>query len=186
MTIERMIELLEIEHECMRRGAHSECDRDCARCELVQDDQELDEMYTGVIALLKEQDKLLHKKQKDIDRLCTEISEWKHKFHDKSLKEQDAKYPVCEKCGKKIDHIITSVFNYDGSDSEYSFPITYDENGGCIQFSTTQNWTGYELSDAEQKDSIRCPFCREFPFDANEEIELYEPEEVVVMMWEGR
>lgn len=103
------------------------------------------------------------------------------------LKEHETKYPVCEKCGKKIDHIITSVFNsYDGSDSEYSFPITYNEDGGCIQFSTTQNWTGYELSDTEKKDSIRCPFCREFPFDANEEIELYEPEEVVVMMWEGR
>lgn len=103
------------------------------------------------------------------------------------LKEQETKHPVCEKCGKKIDHIITSVFNsYDGSDSEYSFPITYNEDGGCIQFSTTQNWTGYELSDTEQKDSIRCPFCREFPFDANEEIELYEPEEVVVMMWKGR
>ena len=102
------------------------------------------------------------------------------------LKEQETKYPVCEKCGKKIDHIITSVFNYDGSDSEYSFPITYNEDGGCIQFSTTKNWTGYELLDAEQKDRIRCPFCREFPFDANEEIELYEPEEVVVMMWKGR
>ena len=102
------------------------------------------------------------------------------------LKEQETKYPVCEKCGKKIDHIITSVFNYDGSDSEYSFPITYNEDGGCVQFSITQNWTGYELSDTEQKDRIRCPFCREFPFDDNEEIELYEPEEVVVMMWEGR
>lgn len=56
MTKERMIELLEIEHECMRRGAHNECDRDCANCELVQDDRDLDEMYTGVIALLKEQE----------------------------------------------------------------------------------------------------------------------------------
>jgi DNA-directed RNA polymerase subunit RPC12/RpoP len=101
------------------------------------------------------------------------------------LKEQETKYPKCEKCGKKIDHIITSVFNYDGSDSEYSIPITYEDEG-CIHFSTTQNWTGYELSDTEQKDGIRCPFCHEFPFDANEEIELYEPEEVVVMMWEGR
>ena len=102
------------------------------------------------------------------------------------LKEQETKCPVCEKCGKKIDHIITSVFNYDGSDSEYSFPITYNEDGGCVQFSTTQNWTGYELTDAEQKDGIRCPFCHEFPFDTNEEIVLYEPEEVVVMMWERR
>ena len=53
MTKERMIELLKIERECMRRGAHNECDRDCARCELVQDDRDLDEMYTGVIALLR-------------------------------------------------------------------------------------------------------------------------------------
>lgn len=43
----------------------------------------------AILELLKEQDELLHKKQKDIDRLCNEISEWKHKFHDKSLKEQE-------------------------------------------------------------------------------------------------
>jgi len=43
----------------------------------------------GKCELLKEQDEWLHKKQHDIDRLCNEISEWKHKFHDKSLKEQD-------------------------------------------------------------------------------------------------
>ena len=54
MTTERMIELLEIEHECMLRGAHNECDRNCADCELVQDDDELHEMYTNVIALMKQ------------------------------------------------------------------------------------------------------------------------------------
>lgn len=56
MTIQRMIELLEIEHECMLRGAHDDCDRNCADCELVQDDGDLHEMYTDVIALLKEQE----------------------------------------------------------------------------------------------------------------------------------
>lgn len=56
MTIERMIELLEIEHECMLRGSHDDCDRNCADCELVQDDGDLHEMYTNVIALLKEQE----------------------------------------------------------------------------------------------------------------------------------
>ena len=56
MTIQRMIELLEVEHECMLRGAHDDCDRDCANCELVQDDGDLHEMYTDVIALLKEQE----------------------------------------------------------------------------------------------------------------------------------
>lgn len=53
MTLERMIELLEIEHECMLRGSHGDCDRNCANCELVQDDWELHEMYTGVIDILK-------------------------------------------------------------------------------------------------------------------------------------
>ena len=56
MTIQRMIELLEIEHECMLRGAHDDCDRNCADCELVQDDGDLHEMYTDVIALLKERE----------------------------------------------------------------------------------------------------------------------------------
>lgn len=60
MTIQRMIELLEIEHECMLRGAHDDCDRNCADCELVQDDGDLHEMYTNVIALLKEQEKLVN------------------------------------------------------------------------------------------------------------------------------
>lgn len=56
MTIQRMLELLEIEHECMLRGSHDSCDRNCADCDLVQDDDELHEMYTNVIALLKEQE----------------------------------------------------------------------------------------------------------------------------------
>lgn len=59
MTIQRMIELLEIEHECMLRGAHDDCDRNCADCELVQDDGDLHEMYTDVIALLKEQEAMI-------------------------------------------------------------------------------------------------------------------------------
>ena len=55
MTIQRMIELLEIEHECMLRQSHDVCDCKCADCELAQDDYELDEMYIDVITLLKAQ-----------------------------------------------------------------------------------------------------------------------------------
>jgi hypothetical protein len=51
-----MIELLEIEHECILRNSHDDCDRDCADCDLVQDDEELHEMYTDVIALVKKQE----------------------------------------------------------------------------------------------------------------------------------
>ena len=52
MKIDRIIELLEIEHECMLRGAHNVCDRNCSECELVQDDTELHEMYVSAIAIL--------------------------------------------------------------------------------------------------------------------------------------
>ena len=56
-------------------------------------------LATKILALLKEQEELLYKKQKDIDRLCNEISEWKHKFHDKSLKSQEGT-ELCDRCGR--------------------------------------------------------------------------------------
>jgi DNA-directed RNA polymerase subunit RPC12/RpoP len=89
--------------------------------------------------------------------------------------------PTCERCGKKIAHINTSVFNYDGSDSDVSLPVQYDPTSGCISFTTSQNWTSYELTDEERKDDIRCPYCGKYPFDMKCEIELYES--VEVLMW---
>lgn len=76
MTIQRMVELLEIEHECILRAGHDDCDRNCADCDLVQDDWELHEMYTDVIALLKE-----HEPQSVIfDRQCeVEPGRWERK-----------------------------------------------------------------------------------------------------------
>ena len=56
MTVERMIELLEIEKECVLRNASGECNRYCAGCDLLQDDTELHEMYTEAIALLRTQE----------------------------------------------------------------------------------------------------------------------------------
>lgn len=54
MTIDRIIELLEIEKQCVLRNSICECDRDCANCDLVQKDSDLLKMYTDVIDLLKE------------------------------------------------------------------------------------------------------------------------------------
>ena len=52
MTPSRMIELLNIERECVMTAARDSCNRDCAQCVLVQDDQELIEMYSKVIDIL--------------------------------------------------------------------------------------------------------------------------------------
>ena len=81
MTIQRMLELLEIEHECMLRRAHDDCDRNCADCELVQDDYELHEMYTDVISLLKKQEEIIHCKDcihwsEEYDRNCMIRQGW--------------------------------------------------------------------------------------------------------------
>ena len=40
------------------------------------------EYIDDAIALLKEQEEMLRKLQKDKDKLCLEVSNWKHKFHD--------------------------------------------------------------------------------------------------------
>lgn len=53
MTVDRMIELMEIERECVLRNSCGDCNRYCAECDLLQDDTELHEMYTEAIAMLK-------------------------------------------------------------------------------------------------------------------------------------
>lgn len=57
------------------------------------------EAWDCIKGLLKEQDELLHKLQKDKDKLCLEVSEWKHKYHDRPLKEQEAVKPKIDALG---------------------------------------------------------------------------------------
>ena len=59
MTINRAIELLKIEKECIRRNADG-CDRNCADCDLVQEDRELLEMYGMLIEWLESIQKAVH------------------------------------------------------------------------------------------------------------------------------
>ena len=63
MTIQRMIELLELEHECFEWGSHENCET-CEECEYKKVRGELNEMYTSVIALLKDQEAVKPKKIK--------------------------------------------------------------------------------------------------------------------------
>lgn len=49
---EKVIKGLQIERECVSR----DCDRDCGKCDLVQDRDWLLSVYDGAIAMLKEQE----------------------------------------------------------------------------------------------------------------------------------
>jgi len=97
MTRQRMVELLEIEKECVRRNACGECNRACHICDLLQDDTELHEMYEEVIALVKAQEPK--------PPVVKENSYgWKFYYCPSCGKEfyQNNKFSFCEKCGQAV------------------------------------------------------------------------------------
>ncbi len=89
--------------------------------------------------------------------------------------------PICQCCGKPIDHLMVNMFAYDGSDSFEKTELSYIKESDCVAITTTQNWTGYELYDEERKETIVCPECGKYPFAPDIEIQLDEP--VNVQMW---
>ena len=52
MTFPEVVEYLENEAECVRRG--STCSRDCGNCELVRKDEDILEAYRIAIGVMKE------------------------------------------------------------------------------------------------------------------------------------
>lgn len=53
MGINQIIEILEIERECVKRNVRKDCDRDCGNCDLVLEDEEILTAYTLAISILK-------------------------------------------------------------------------------------------------------------------------------------
>ena len=77
----------------------------------------------------------------------------------------------CKNCNKELRYIKIDEFDHEGADT---FNIRYfdEEDEDAIVIETTQAWTGYELDEEEQSDTIRCPFCEKFPFYKNE-VQVY-------------
>ena len=88
---------------------------------------------------------------------------------------------ICESCGKKIDSLLVNTFLYDGSD--YWDEIMIDEcEKDAVVVETTRNWTGYELSEEEMRDTVICPVCKNWPFKS-QELQISEP--VVLVMFKS-
>ena len=84
----------------------------------------------------------------------------------------------CKNCGAELDHLKINVFNRDGSDSSIDVPIEeFPED--AIVFETDQNWCGYDLSEEEMMDDIRCPCCGKFPGEPKHGIQVYDVVRVV-------
>ena len=87
----------------------------------------------------------------------------------------------CTNCKNILDKVLINHFNYDGSDSEklieFSEIFNYEDKGVVIR--TDTNWTGYDLTDEERKETILCPHCKQYPFNKEDEIGINEPVEVI-------
>lgn len=68
----------------------------------------------------------------------------------------------CEICGKELNSLEVNMFDADGGDDWCDVDV--DEESGVAYMSVLTCWTGYELSEEEQVDTIRCPHCHKYPF----------------------
>lgn len=116
MWIERMIELLKIEHECMLRASYNRCNRKCEECDLVQDDWDLHKMYTIVIRILENMIK--EENMKIIS-------------HGK-IKKQEEEYVVfkCSNCGCEFK-AQKDEYHEDSLGCATSYPITHYIYANC-------------------------------------------------------
>ena len=90
MDRETIIKGLEIERECVSR----DCDRDCGKCDIVQERDWLLSVYDGALELLKEQEDLGSELTNAV-----ELIRKKNKRIEELLKEQEAIPPIRESDG---------------------------------------------------------------------------------------
>ena len=77
----------------------------------------------------------------------------------------------CEMCGGQIDQLMVNIFNHDGSDGYYKYPFQELEEN-AVEIEVNPNWTGADLSEKEQMETIRCPHCGRFSFQ-HKEVQVY-------------
>ena len=107
---------------------------------------DIEEMCRDALALLKEQERLLRKLQNDKDKLCLEVSEWKHKFHDRQIKEQEtANLYKCPNCGTWVsaENVVRCKdckYWNNKSTCEYRVCKKHTNGISIINFATHGNW----------------------------------------------
>ena len=129
-----------------------------------ESEQEVCQLAKDALELLKEQEERLRKLQKDKDKLCLEISEWKHKFHDTPPKfvsqgvvdqirwERDTALSQLEQIGKglgsKMDDIVAML-----KEQEAVVPLTIDD---AVSEIIDKHYK--RLKEQEAVEPFRCKF----------------------------
>ena len=70
----------------------------------------------------------------------------------------------CKCCGRELNYVNVDLFDIQGSDSFERLPL-YECDDNAVYIEPGQIWTGYELSEEEQINTIECPYCNKFPFN---------------------
>ena len=70
---------------------------------------------------------------------------------------------ICEKCGNIITTFEALFFDREGSDY-WTNVVINEVPDNAVYIDVPTNWTGDGMSEEEQAESIRCPFCKQHPF----------------------
>lgn len=120
MTLKRALELMKIEKKCIKRNKDQKCNRECEKCDLVQNTDELLEAYKIIIHFVSTNLKI-SKEEKRIKRIKE-----KHKYL-KMLSTMQTNINVpeinCKECKNNRD-----------SYCDYWNRFLYDEIGCCDKF----------------------------------------------------
>ena len=102
MTTQRIAELLGIELECVMRNSQKKCDRNCADCDLVQEDWELIVMYQSAIDLVKAHEEIEPYMNGD-EAQCPDcrVKLTSKKYIGANVFFEDF-FEFCPKCGKRV------------------------------------------------------------------------------------
>jgi hypothetical protein len=70
----------------------------------------------------------------------------------------------CKCCGAEINSVLVGLFDHNDNDADYELPL-FECPENAVYFETATNWTGYDLSESEQRETITCPKCHKYPFE---------------------
>ena len=125
MQIDKILQIMQNEKQCIIRNSKQQCNRECNKCDLVLEDKEIIEAYTYVIHIIKSVEKLrkhLKKSRKEAKRYKTKYLMLKMKISKtiEQLSEYGSimvqyttkmtKEKIAEHCVKETKRIILSEF----------------------------------------------------------------------------
>ena len=154
MDFNRVIKLLSIERECVNRNNQQfgyNCDRNCSKCDLVQNKDELIEMYDMAITLLKSSIQTDWEYQvvlKQLEELGINLGEkyW-YSFKECGYPEEDGQYlGIVKIFNKNYSYSIVSFSNNLYGVDNWDFPKSdYQNKKGFYNYDSEYGY--YEVGD---------------------------------------